>query len=274
VAFSHMAHSPTLPTSSFAGWKAIRDDTKTGRTSGAMAVLPSYAATAFGAPVFAMNPAASILARLGWGPAISVFDPVLITGTSNGTIAGTELLYYDHDEFSGAIIGDDGGGEDYFNPNDINLKWNAATQITGIVVPDGYRTALVFGRHGIGDYCYGTGTATEALHNTDNGAGFPFCYDPTGVGTQGNHAYPYRYQVWAYDLNHLLEVKNGTRSAWDVQPYDYGALTGIPLTPTADQGWMLGQASYDPAGKRIFIPQMGLNGAFSLSAVVWVVTHP
>ena len=44
------------------------------------------------------------------------------------------------------------------------------------------------------------------------------CYDPT-TSDKGSHAYPYRYQVWAYDLNDFAAVKAGTKQPWEVVPY-------------------------------------------------------
>ena len=48
--------------------------------------------------------------------------------------------------------------------------------------------------------------------------GGAYCYDPTN-SYKGPHAYPYRYQIWAYDLNDFAAVKAGTKQPWDVVPY-------------------------------------------------------
>lgn len=269
---SHGAHGLTLSGSTFEGWKALNDNTKTGHSSGPMAVLPDYAASAFGYPLFAASPAASIISRLSFGPSIVAFNPTAITGTSNGTIAGLPLLWYPDNHPLDYVVGQN-DGDNKFAVDSSDL-WTRATQITGVVVPVGYRTVLFFGTQGTGDYCYGPSTQVASEHNTPNplNTGQPKCYDP-GTNYQGEHGYPYRYQVWAYDLNHLLEVKNGTREIWNVQPYDYREMT-FPLVPTDQQGKSLGAVGYDTTGKRIFMPQMGLNGVYSQSAVVWVVTHP
>ena len=50
-------------------------------------------------------------------------------------------------------------------------------------------------KQGTGTFCYGEGAT---------------CNDPTD-SSKGNHAYPYQYQVWAYDANDLAAVKAGSK---------------------------------------------------------------
>ena len=80
--------------------------------------------------------------------------------------------------------------------------------------------------------CYGNGTANPSLDGTTASMAL-YCYDPTN-SYKGTHAYPYRYQVWAYDLNDFAEVKAGTKQPWDVVPYGVWSLN-LP-TPESTGG--------------------------------------
>jgi len=57
------------------------------------------------------------------------------------------------------------------------------------------------------------GTLTTIHDNT------AWVYDGSGLTSKGETAYPYRYQMWAYDLNDLAAVKAGTKLPHEVQPY-------------------------------------------------------
>ena len=92
--------------------------------------------------------------------------------------------------------------------------------ITGMVFPSGTRTVLFFGKHGMGNYCYGTG-----------GSSGGDCFDPDD-SSKGIHSYPYRSQVWAYDANDLIAVKNGQKlSARDRPARGVAARRGVQGHP-------------------------------------------
>jgi hypothetical protein len=122
--------------------------------------------------------------------------------------------------------------------------------LTGVVFPPGTRSVLYFGKHGLGDYCYGTG-----------GSSGGDCYDPDST-SQGTHAYPYRSQVWAYDANELVAVKNGTKNAYDVVPY---AVWNLDASFKDIQG-----VGYDAATRRLYISQTFGDGEQPLIRVYQV----
>jgi hypothetical protein len=118
------------------------------------------------------------------------------------------------------------------------------------VIPVGSRSLLFFGRTGTGLYRYGQGTADQNLDGQLVGAGPDiYCYDPEDLG-KGNHAYPYRGYVWAYDLNDLAAVKAGTKQPWEVVPYSTWELP----EPQRASG-----VTYDPATGRIFVSVGGYS---------------
>jgi hypothetical protein len=122
------------------------------------------------------------------------------------------------------------------------------------VFPAGTRTVLYFGKHGLGDYCYGSGGSSGGS-----------CYDPDS-SSQGTHAYPYRSQVWAYDANELVAVKNGTKNAYDVRPYD---VWDLDASFKDIQG-----VGYDSANQRLYVSQPFGDGEQPLIRVYQLTIAP
>lgn len=192
-------------------------------TSGYMAPIPAEWQAAFGGPALTGNCCRSIISNHSHGPAISVFDPSDIDGGSDA--AATVLLNYTSENPLGP------------GPQTQNPYFNLTTRVEGVVFPNGTRSVLFFGEHGIGPYCYGSGDE---------------CGDPAD-DSKGNHAYPYVYNVWAYDANDLLDVKNGVRQPHEITPYSVWTLS-MPLEPSGVHE--TGGAAYDPSTGRIFFVQM------------------
>jgi hypothetical protein len=59
------------------------------------------------------------------------------------------------------------------------------------------------------------------------------------------------HQVWAYDANDLVEVKNGRRQPWDVRPYAVWSLDD--MDPSGSAG--VRGAAFDPETGRLFITE-------------------
>ncbi|MGE3864481.1 MAG: hypothetical protein AB7F71_21935, partial [Burkholderiaceae bacterium] len=110
----------------------------------------------------------------------------------------------------------------------------------GVVFPSGSNSVLFIGRHGTGTYCYGEGG--------ENGV----CYDPA-VAYKGPHAYPYRYQIWAYDANDLADVKAGKKLAYELQPYSTWAID-LPYEASSNSREINGVA-YDPSSRTMYLSQ-------------------
>ena len=132
-----------------------------------------------------------------------------------------------------------------------NPTYGGTTQVNGLALIRGTRTALFVGRNGNGPFCYGDGTNDQALAKSRTATGETLCYDPT-TSDKGQHAYPYRYQFWAYDLNELAEVRAGRRDPWEVKPYGVWPFD----LPTPEPSVRIGGVAYDPAGRRLFISQL------------------
>lgn len=195
---------------------------KVGYVSGYMGDIPAAWQSLFGFPALTGNCCISIISRTSFGPAVLAFDPKALGNTD---APSKPLVYYTETNPLDAW-------------NSTGTLFNGSTRMGGVVFPAGTRSVLFFGRQGTGPYCYGTGGQ---------------CNDPV-YSYQGDHAYPYRAQVWAYDANELLKVSNGQLQPWQVKPYATWGLN-FPTGNTATGE--VGGAAYDPATGRIFVVQSG-----------------
>jgi hypothetical protein len=214
-----------------------------GYVGGYMTEVPDEWQAAFGGPVFTGNCCVPGASWESEGPALSVFDPATL-GVTNPAPA-TQLIGY---PLAHAL----GGGWNTQNP-----YFNGSTRVTAVIFPQGTRSVLFFGRHGVGPFCYGIGTSDAALNNTlvpGTSTDVKYCYDPAESGSKGTHGYPYVYQVWAYDANDLLAVKNGTKLPYEVTPTVW--TYNLPFE-VAGSEHLIGGAAYDPGTQRIYISQIG-----------------
>lgn len=202
-----------------------------GFVSGYMALIPPDWRQLFGGPALTGNCCLNIISLQSNGPAASVFDPALL-GTTN-PLPAIPVVGYPH----AYPLGPGGTTQ--------NSIFNWSTKITGIVFPIGTRSVLFFGHQGTGPFCYGIGASTSPLPVHE-------CYDPTG-SSKGVHAYPYVYQVWAYDANDLVSVKEGRKEQYQIQPYAIWSFI-LPIPDLTGQH-LIGGAAYDPQTNRIYISQ-------------------
>jgi hypothetical protein len=214
-----------------------------GFVSGYFGLVPESWVTALGGPVLNGNCCLGVISRTSYGPALFSIDPLDIGGKVN-PVPATPLLYYPSQH---PLLEPGASGDGWSNNSTL---FNGSTSITGVVFPEGTRSVLFFGKHGAA-FCYGPGTADKKLAGTPAEGGVDrWCYDPTD-GSKGTHAYPYAYQVWAYDANDLAAVKARKKDPWSVRPYATWALE----LPYSDESGRLMGATYDPKNARIFVSQ-------------------
>jgi len=236
---SHFSRSLRLSDPGFQGWSQVWETGKAGYVAASLATVPVDWQQRLGGAMVSGQCCVPIVSRTSWGPAAFAFDPALI---GQATVPASPLLYYNSEH---PTLGSWSG------PG--NERYSQTAEVGGMVLVAGTRTALVFGRIGVGTACYGSGTNDPAMHEkpVPPSGTFKYCYDPAGVDNQGVHAYPYRYQVWAYDLNDFAAVKAGSKRPWDVEPY------GIwPLKfPISEPRAIIGGVSYDVARQTIYVTQ-------------------
>ena len=207
-----------------------------GFVSGYMTPIPATWQASLGGPMLIGNCCLAIAGIQSNGPAASVFSPASV-GVVDPVPATPVVGYPSTNPLAGW--------------GTTNPLYNGSTHVTGIVFPNGTRSVLFFGRHGVGTFCYGPGTSDASLAGTTSPSGDPWCYDPTD-SSKGTHAYPYKHQVWAYDANDLLTVKNGTKAQYAIVPY---AVWNFDL-PYDGGGMDIGGAAYDPQTGRIYVSQL------------------
>lgn len=198
--------------------------------AGYMTQIPSEWQVSFGGSALTGLAGVAIASASSVGPSAAVLD----VGTLEGSApSARSVLGYPSSNSLAALYGaSDASGS--------NPYWNLASQVRGVVFPEGSRSVLFFGRHGTGTYCYGEGGERGQ------------CYDPAD-SSKGTHAYPYRYQVWAYDANDLVDVKEGRKQRSAVQPYAVWSFS-LPFEQNS-AGRTIGGAAYDPATQRVFLSQ-------------------
>jgi hypothetical protein len=195
-----------------------------GIVAGEMFAIPSNLQSALGGDaVTGLASGISISQRLSLGPSAHAITIANI-GTSQ-TVSSTALVYYPYDHPLG-VFGEGKSSQLWSGP----MTW-----AFGPVMEGG--SALWFGIHGTGKVCYGD-VPSE-------------CNDKVFT-SKGYHAYPYRYQVWAYDTNDLIAVKQGTKTAWSIVPYSYWTMT-FPFSDISNSTQVMNGVAYDSANKRIYI---------------------
>jgi hypothetical protein len=109
------------------------------------------------------------------------------------------------------------------------------------------RSILYIRRHG-DVHCYG-----------DGGPAPTECVDPTD-SSKGNHAYPYRHEILAYDVNDLVDVKNGIKVATTVVPYAVWQLTEMDPFH-GGTGWSkIKNSVYDQVSRRWYMTAFSGSG--------------
>ncbi|MEQ1574297.1 MAG: Ig-like domain-containing protein [Vicinamibacterales bacterium] len=206
-----------------------------GLVSGYMGLIPQAWQATLGGPALTGQCCLSIISRTSYGPSAFAFDPATLG--LQATVSAAPLVYYDANH---PTLGPWSGSSPLYG---------GSTEIGGVVFPEGTRSVLFFGINGQGTFCYGDGSSQNP---PPSGA----CYDPT-TSDKGGHAYPYVYQVWAYDALDLAAVKAGSKQPWDVVPYAYWTLN-LPYTPRGMP--RIQGAAYDPATQRIWLSVVKADG--------------
>jgi hypothetical protein len=215
---SHFASGATLATGGDVTGPVQVGATGAGFVSGYMGLIPAEWRGLLGGPALTGNCCLSIISRTSSGPAVSVFNPDDIGRVS--PVPATQVVGY---PLSAPLA----------NADTANEYYTRADRIGGFAFASGTRSVLFVGRHGAGQPCYGTGAD---------------CNDPTNA-SKGEHAYPYVHQVWAYDANDLVAVKNGTRQASQLRPYAVWRLTEMDNNGSAG----VSGVTFDPATRRIYV---------------------
>jgi len=216
--------------------KSVGEKGRSGFVAGYMAAVPPEWQTALGGPAITGQCCVPIISRTSFGPAAFAFNPADLDRDDRASV--TPLVYYDSEHQTLGKF--DGSGPSF----------GGTTMMGGVAVINGTSTALFAGSNGTGPFCYGNGTADKSLDNTVGPDGAKYCFDPT-TSDKGQHAFPYHYQLWAYDLNDWARVRAGKQDPWRVQPY---GVWNIEF-PIAGPETRISGVAFDPQQRRLFIAQ-------------------
>lgn len=234
---SHYSRSTNLSEPSFIGMSQVWETGKTGFVSGYLATVPPEWQSLLGGPAITGQCCIPVVWRTSWGPSAFAWNPADI-GRVN-PVSATPLLYYPSEHQTlGPWLGS-------------NPTYGGNVQMGGLAIIAGTRTALYIGRNAMGVFCYGNGTSNPSEAGQLGPDGTAYCYDPTNP-YKGPHGYPYRYQIWAYDLNEFVKVKAGLKQPWEVVPYGVWPLN----FPTAEPGTHVGGVGYDASRQMLYVSQM------------------
>jgi hypothetical protein len=223
-------------TNDFQGFYSFDATANSRSLGGYMTLIPEAWRSLFGGPALTGNSALSIISCISSGPAATVFDPDHV-GTQD-PIPGSTVVYYPLSNYLKS------GGMTEEN------TFTFGSSVKGIAFPEGSKSVLFFGVQTLADgYCYGPGTNDPNLHKVPT-AGGTYCYDLCSH-SKGGHGYPYYHYVWAYDANHLLQVKNGTKEPWEIEPYAAWRLNEMNSGGCAG----MRSAAYDQNTRRVYITQ-------------------
>ena len=242
---SHFISGLTLSASGdFAGMYQLTGAPTASFLSGYMCEIPREYQSVLGGTHLTGNGALSIISRTSYGPAAFSFNANNLGITV--PLPVTPLMYYNTAYPS---VGRwDPLGTSGRTP--LAVSWNGTGMIRGIAFPDGTKSVLFIGLNGDGTFCYGTG-------GTSGGQ----CYDPLSVD-KGQHAYPYHYKIWAYNVDDFISAKNGTKNPYDVIPYTTWEL----VSPYGVTGLEPGGAAYDKTNQRLYVAQLRTDSAFGYTS--------
>ena len=200
-----------------------------GYYSGPVCSVPTAWQTALGGPMLQGSWQLSNPEPQGNGPLIASFDP----DTLGSTPATINLLasYSDTNPVSSTAT-------NYYT------NWARSVDfISGMAFPNGSKSVLAIGRHGIGRRSYGT-----PQRFTGN-PGFVL-YTPVG-GDKGWYSYPYTYAVYAYSADDLAAAKAGSKLPYQVKPYAVWSIE-FPGQNSQTTNQCNDSACFDTVNNRLF----------------------
>ena len=253
---SHFSRPLALKVRGAGVMQRVGEKGKSGFVAGYMAEVPPEWQTRLGGPAITGQCCVPIISRTSWGPAAFAWDPAALG--QGKSVDALPLVYYDSNH---PTLGPFDGSSPTFG---------GTTMIAGVAVIAGTRTAVFIGSNGTGPFCYGNGTSDKSLVDTTGPDGAKYCYDPS-TSDKGQHAYPYHYQMWAYDLNDWAAVRAGRREPWEVKPYGVWTFE----LPVPEPATRIAGVTYDLQGRRLFVSQRHADrDGYAYRALIHVYQTP
>jgi len=200
---------------------------------GVMSEIPVSWRSALGGSYVTGMQSLSISSTTSCGPSLTVFDPQDIVNGVN-PVPGKTLMYYDNTH----QICNNGPGacENIGDP-----MWSGLSKVRGRALVAGTKSILFFGFDGQNplEYWYGDNPSPTGV------------FDPVGTG-RGPHNTMYTYKTWAFNVNDLVAVKNGTKLVHEVKPYaiwEMPEISNYATVLTVPEGGI----THDPVSNRVYL---------------------
>lgn len=226
-------NSANLSGSAMAGYFAFQGGA--GHTSGWISPVPQqWQAKLGGDYITGQSSGIPIIGRSSVGPSAFAFLMSDLTGGGQvpSPVPTRKLLDFSLDHPLHTDLSNTSG------TNDIWTHLSRA--VYGFIVP-GTRTYLTIGNSG--------GHASGVCYKCTQNNGY------TCGGYCANDAEDYAHYYWLWDVNDLVAVKNGTKSSFNIRPYEYGEFP----TPFATDSF--GGGTFDPASGTLYLTVQGADTA-------------
>ncbi len=199
-----------------------------GHTSGWLSPIPeAWQSLLGGTHLTGQSSGMPIISRLSVGPSAFAFNARDLTNANvPNPVPTTTLLDFSLEHPLHADL------ENNSRSNDL---WTHLSRATfGVIVP-GTRTYATFGYSG----GHKSGVCYKCTQSNGYACG----------GYCAPEANDYQQSYWLWEVNDLLQVKNGQLAPHAVRPYAYGALS----TPFENREHQIGGGSFDPNTGRLFL---------------------
>ena len=198
-----------------------------GHTSGWISPIPAEWRTLLGGNyITGQSSGIPIISRTSVGPSAFAFNSSSLVGTSSvpNPIPTTKLLDFSLDNPLAS---------DLSNDTRTNNLWTHLSRVTYGFIAPGTRTYITIGTSG----GHSSGVCYKCTQDNGNVCG-GFC----SYVASDNHRF-----YWLWDVNDLVDVKEGRKTSHSVRPYAFGRFDG-PFNSVT-----IGGASFDPASGRLYV---------------------
>ncbi len=232
---THFRHDKTLSTvGGYAGLDEVSwaPFDEAGWVSTIMGRVPSEWQDALGGALVCGGGGIPIITRQPFGHSLYTFDPADINVVAEPVPTSCILGH----PSSHTLGGGEWGAQ--------STIWNGSSVYYGVTMLNETRNCLIVGMQGIGPWYYGNGDGSD-----------PGGYVDPGNPHHGTHAYPYRHQIWMYDIEDLAAVKAGTKQPWEPIPQVWA-----PVFPTVGISAPIMGSCYDPTNQILYLCQARAYG--------------
>lgn len=221
---------------------------RNGLVKGQSGIIPPEWRTLLGGDSYVGAGYSSIVSRSSYGPAFTSFNSADVTrdGFQMNFLLGCP--YYEPGTTNYLAKCD----TRYGSPQSI-INYNGSEQSGGAFFVPGTRTLVAIEREALGPTCYGYATRNQADHGKPY-LDAKYCYslsDP--LNQKGPLGYPYQLVAKLYDLKDLVDVKNGVKKAWDVDPYSVVNMPNYDGTPEDEVIGYTGGGVFNPVTGQYYL---------------------